>query len=60
MKYKEGLYGCLGTYVYIGVGDVLQIRIDGLYRKYNVGICIWVRGYMVKQVLTGSRDACKA
>ena len=38
MKYKEGLYGCLGTCVYIGVGDVLQIRIDGLYRKYNVGI----------------------
>ena len=37
-KYKEGLYGCLGTNVYIGVVDVLQIRIDGLYKKYNVGI----------------------
>ena len=33
MKYKEGLYGCLGTCVYIGVGDVLQMKIDDLYRK---------------------------
>ena len=42
-----GLYGCLGTHVYIGVGEVLQKKIDDLYRKYNVGI--WWNRFLLDQ-----------
>ena len=35
---QGGSNSCLGTYHHMCMGDVLQVRIDGLYRQHNVSV----------------------